>query len=151
LEFSAARQQDLPQLVELLGILFMQEVEHVPDPHKQRRGLSAVLADERIGRIYVARDAGKVIAMASLLYSISTVEGGKVAWFEDLIVHPEHRGRGIGSALLSFVIAQARNDGLLRIMLLTDMQNEPAQALYRKLGFAPSSMLPMRLKIKQGG
>lgn len=148
MEFSSASEADLPQLVELLGILFTLEVEHVPDPHKQRCGLSAILADERIGKIYVARDAGKAVALASLLYSVSTVEGGKVAWFEDLIVHPEHRGRGIGSALLSFVIAQARNDGLLRIMLLTDMQNERAQALYRKLGFAPSSMLPMRLHLK---
>jgi ribosomal protein S18 acetylase RimI-like enzyme len=148
LEFSAARQQDLPQLVELLGILFTQEVEHVPEPRKQRRGLSAILADERIGKIYVARDADKVIAMASLLYSISTVEGGKVAWFEDLIVHPEHRARGIGSALLGFVIAQARNDGLLRITLMTDADNERAKALYRKLGFVASTMQPMRLHLK---
>jgi ribosomal protein S18 acetylase RimI-like enzyme len=35
----------------------------------------------------------------------------------------------------------------LRLTLLTDMQNARAQALYRKLGFADSSMKPMRLKL----
>jgi ribosomal protein S18 acetylase RimI-like enzyme len=32
-------------------------------------------------------------------------------------------------------------------VLLTDGDNTRAQALYRKLGFAPSSMLAMRLKL----
>jgi ribosomal protein S18 acetylase RimI-like enzyme len=45
-------------------------------------------------------------------------------------------------------VAQARADGVLRITLLTDMQNERAQAMYRRAGFVGSPMRPMRLKIK---
>ena len=37
--------------------------------------------------------------------------------------------------LLKHVIEQARADGVLRLTLLTDMQNERAQALYLRLGF----------------
>jgi ribosomal protein S18 acetylase RimI-like enzyme len=85
--------------------------------------------------------------MASLVYTVSTAEGGKAALFEDLVVHPEHRGQGIGTALLRFVIEEAKKRGVLRLTLLTDMQNERAQALYRKLGFADSPMKPMRLKL----
>jgi ribosomal protein S18 acetylase RimI-like enzyme len=43
--------------------------------------------------------------------------------------------------------AEARNRGVLRLTLLTDMQNERAQALYRRLGFIDSSMKPMRLRL----
>jgi GNAT superfamily N-acetyltransferase len=145
--FGTALAADIPQLVELLGILFTQEAELSPDPAKQRRALEIILADPARARIFVAREAGKVIAMAALHYTTSTAEGGKSAWFEDCIVRPEYRRQGIGKALLEHVIAQARAEGALRVMLLTDGDNERAQALYRKMGFTPSSMLAMRLKL----
>lgn len=146
-ELGTATRQDLPQLVALLGVLFSQEAEFVPDDAKQTRALEKILSDESVGRIHVAREGGKVVAMASLLYSISTAEGGLAASFEDLVVLPGYRGKGIGKALLGYVVAEARKQGVLRLTLLTDRQNKRAQALYRKLGFAESSMKAMRLKL----
>jgi GNAT superfamily N-acetyltransferase len=148
MEFTAARPADLPQLVELLGLLFEQESEFSVDPAKQEAGLKLIFADPTRGKIYVAREGKRVVAMASLLFTVSTAEGGKAALFEDLVVRPEFRARGIGAKLLEFVIAQARAEGVLRITLLTDMQNESAQVLYRRLGFTGSPMKPMRLKLK---
>ena len=124
--FGTAGAADTSQLVELLGILFTQEAELNPDPRKQRRALEIILQDPSRARIYVARDAGKVIAMAALHFTTSTAEGGKAAWFEDCIVRPDYRRQGIGKALLEFVVAQA---------------------LYRKTGFTNSAMLAMRLKL----
>ena len=146
-ELGTARAADLPQLVELLGILFTQEAELSPDPEKQRRALEVIFADPSRARLYVAREGNTIVAMAALHFTTSTAEGGRVAWFEDCIVHPEHRRKGIGNALLEHVIAQARAEGALRLMLLTDGDNERAQALYRKTGFTDSAMLAMRLKL----
>jgi ribosomal protein S18 acetylase RimI-like enzyme len=151
IRFDVAKASDLPRLVELLGILFESEAEFSADAEKQRAALQAILADPAKGRIFVARDGREVVAMASLLYTVSTAEGGKAAWFEDLVTAPEHRKRGIGEALLKHVVNEARNEGVLRITLLTDMQNERAQAMYRRVGFVGSPMKPMRLKIKKGG
>ena len=150
LKYETATQKDLPHLVALLGILFESEAEFSPDAEKQRVALQAIIADPSKGKIYVARDGREVVAMCSLLYTISTAEGGRAALFEDLVVAPEHRKRGIAASLLKFVIEQARADGVLRLTLLTDMQNERAQALYRRLGFVGSPMKPMRLKLKKG-
>ena len=150
LKYETATPKDLPRLVELLGILFESEAEFSADSEKQRAALQVILADAAKGRIFVARDGREVVAMASLLYTISTAEGGKAALFEDLVVAPDHRKRGIGEALLKHVIAQARGEGVLRITLLTDMQNERAQAMYRRVGFVGSPMKPMRLKVKKG-
>jgi ribosomal protein S18 acetylase RimI-like enzyme len=150
IRFEVAAQRDLPRLVELLGILFESEAEFSADAEKQRAGLQAILSDPAQGRIFVAREGREIVAMASLLYTISTAEGGRAALFEDLVVAPEQRKRGIGAALLKHVIEQARAEGVLRITLLTDMQNERAQALYRRLGFVGSPMKPMRLKLKKG-
>src|SRR5919109_137888 len=141
LQYGTATAKDLPQLVELLHVLFTDEAEFQPNAEKQKRALEAILGNPSVGKL--------VVAMANLLYTISTAEGGKAALFEDLVVHPEERKRGIGEALLKYVVAQARADGVLRITLLTDMQNERAQAMYRRAGFVGSTMRPMRLKIKQ--
>jgi GNAT superfamily N-acetyltransferase len=148
MKFGAAAQKDLPQMVELLGRLFEQEAEFSANASKQEAALSMLLADPKAGRLYVAKDGAKVVAMASVLYTISTAEGGRVGLFEDLVVREDYRKQGIGAQLLEYVIGQARADGLLRLTLLTDMQNEQAQALYRRLGFVGSPMKPMRLKIR---
>ena len=148
IKFEVAVQKDLPRLVELLGMLFESEAEFSANAEKQRMALQAILADSAKGKIFVARDGRDLVAMASLLYTISTAEGGKAALFEDLVVAPEHRKRGIGAALLKHVVEQARAEGVLRITLLTDMQNERAQAMYRRAGFVGSPMKPMRLKLK---
>jgi len=146
-ELGPATREDLPQLVALLGVLFSQEAELVPDDSKQTRALEKILSDESVGRVHVAREGGTVVAMASLIYGISTAEGGLAASFEDMVVLPGYRGKGIGTSLLEYVVAEARKQGVLRLMLLTDKQNKRAQALYRKLGFVESSMKAMRLKL----
>jgi len=147
-KYEPAVSKDLPQLVALLGQLFEQEAEFTADAAKQEAALKLIFADPSLGRLYVARDGSRVVAMASLLFTVSTAEGGKAALFEDLVVRPDYRKQGIGARLLEYVIAQARAEGVLRMTLLTDMQNEQAQVLYRRLGFVGSPMKPMRLKIK---
>jgi len=145
-ELDAAHAPDIPALVDLLGMLFAQEAELSPDPAKQRRALELILADPTRARIYVAREGGRVIAMAALHFTTSTAEGGKVAGLEDCVVHPDHRGRGVGERLLAHVLEQAKAEGALRVMLLTDGDNARAQTLYRKLGFQLSQMQAMRWK-----
>ena len=147
LRFGAAARGDLARLTELLGVLFTQEAELAPDAQKQRRALKVILENPKVGKIFVARQDSRVVAMASLIFTISTAEGGKAALFEDLVVAPERRGQGIGPRLLRHVIREAKKAGVLRLMLLTDGDNERAQALYRANGFVDSSMRAMRLKL----
>ena len=147
LEIGAATKKDLAQLVDLLGMLFAQEADFVPDAAKQRRALELILGDPRIGRIYVAREDGRVVGMASTLYTVSTAEGGKAAWLEDMVVLPERRERGVGAALLAHAVVGAREEGCLRLTLLSDEDNAQAHAVYASEGFQFSGMRPMRLKL----
>ena len=145
--FDFARTDDLAQLVELLRILFTQEHELAPDAAKQLHGLRLIVENPAVGRIYVAREEARVLGMVNILRTVSTAEGGPAGMLEDFVVRPECRGKGIGARLLSYAIARAKADGLLRLILLTDGDNFNAQRLYERAGFVRSGMLPMRLKL----
>lgn len=49
-------------------------------------------------------------------------------------VEPTHRGRGVGTALLEELAAQARAAGMPALSLSVELENR-AQRLYRRLGF----------------
>lgn len=136
---------DVAALVGLLGELFQFEHEFKPDPDAQRKGVEAILQDEKVGIIHVAECDGKVVGMANLLFTISTALGGPVAWLEDLVVTENWQGRGVGRFLVDEAIQFCQGQGMLRIALQTDADNERAQKLYEQVGFKRSTMLTMRL------
>ena len=68
--------------------------------------------------------------------------------FEDFVVLPGRRGKGLGSRLIRYAVEQSKAEGLLRLILLTDGDNAAAQRLYEKAGFERSGMLPMRLTLR---
>lgn len=145
MEIKTAVNADIPQLCLLLDSLFTQEAEFKPDSELQALGLGAIINGDGIGNILVAKEAGQIIGMVSLLYTISTALGSRVAVLEDMVISPQHRSMGIGSALLNYAIAFAKQKGCKRITLMTDNDNDLAHRFYEKHGFTESSMRTYRL------
>lgn len=143
-----ATDEDVSQLSRLLKILFSQEEEFTPNAALQEAGLRAIIADPRIGEIVLAEEDGRIIGMVSLLYTVSTALGAKVALLEDMIVDPSRRGEGIGSKLLDYALRVSRERGCARITLLTDACNADAHRFYERFGFTKSAMIPMRLAMR---
>lgn len=98
-----------------------------------------------MGRIFLARAGSEVVGTISLLFTVSTALDGRVALLEDMVVNPDFRNAGIGSALLGYAKAYARENGCRRITLMTDSNNPGAQRFYQSYGFDISSMISMRL------
>ncbi len=145
LEVCEAGIQDVAGICELLTLLFAQEADFQPDLARQHRGVAMVIGDRENGRFLILKESGHIIGTVSLLFLPSTALGGKVALLEDMIIHPDKRGRGLGSLLLEQAIDTAKSLGCLRLTLLTDADNTAAQSLYKKHGFQPSAMIPMRV------
>jgi GNAT superfamily N-acetyltransferase len=142
-----ATHDDIPQLVALLHVLFTQEEELAPDANLQAAGLRLIIDSPHAGIILVGRSGAEILGMVSLLFSISTAEGGPVCWLEDMIVRPDRRGAGLGSRLISAAIEHARTHGFLRLTLLTDATNSGAKQFYSRHGFVPSGMTTLRLRL----
>ena len=80
-------------------------------------------------------------SLASLLSSRLPHEHGVMSnggeLDEDVALLPEHRSRGIGTALLRALIAEAAANG--QAVTLSVDRDSPARSLYRRLGFATVS------------
>jgi len=145
MKFTKAIHSDIPELVELLKTLFEQETEFKPNSEAQRKALSEIIFDPKIGIILVARDHEIIVGMINLLFTQSTALGSKVAILEDMVVQPTSRRAGIGAQLIDFAIGEAKKEGCKRITLLTDIENTKAQLFYQRKGFVKSKMIPFRL------
>ncbi len=144
-----ATSADIPQLCHLLSLLFEQEEDFLPDLENQARGLRLIIKQPEVGMVFCAVDGTSVVGMVSILFTVSTAEGGRVAWLEDMVVHPSRRGQGIGERLINEAKSSALAAGCSRITLLTDATNNQALKFYRKAGFLQSQMVPLRLKISE--
>jgi ribosomal-protein-alanine N-acetyltransferase len=91
------------------------------------------LPEER--RIYlVARSGGHVVGHAGLMFA---ADDGHVT---TVAVDPRWHRRGIAARLLVVLFREARMRGATDLTLEVRATNEPAQALYRRFGFAEAGL-----------
>ena len=60
-------------------------------------------------------------------------------WFAGLVVDPAFRGQGVGAALLSFVVEQARTFGFHRLRLVTEHES----AFYERRGWTTERIVTL--------
>ena len=91
--------------------------------------------DSARGFILMARENGRVVGVAYVATILSMEHCGPVAWLEELYVTPDCRHRGIGAALITAVLKQAREAGIVAIDLEVDEAHSRAISLYQRFGF----------------
>ena len=80
--------------------------------------------------VYVAFIDGTPVGTVALLRADLFSRQDLYPWMADLYVPPEHRGKGIGSALQDFVLAEAQRKGFEKVYLYT-----PLNGYYEKKGW----------------
>lgn len=124
MNISPANLSDIPQLCDLLELLFSGEAEFHPNRALQTAALRQIIESPDAGQILVLRDGRSSVGMVNLLFTISTALGGRVAILEDMVVQSARRGDGAGSMLLQAAINLARSAACRRI---TPPLNRPQQ------------------------
>lgn len=86
-----------------------------------------------------AFDDGKMVGF--YMNGAGSWQGKQTAYDAGTGVIPEYRGGGVGKELFAFVVPRLKEIGIAQYLLEVLSENEPAVALYRKLGFVETRVL----------
>jgi GNAT superfamily N-acetyltransferase len=86
---------------------------------------------------HVAEVDGEVVGFALWFLSFSTWRGVHGLYLEDLFVRPEHRGSGLGRALLAALARECVDHGYERFEWSVLNWNTPSIEFYRSVGAVP--------------
>jgi ribosomal protein S18 acetylase RimI-like enzyme len=120
------REEDAEEVKDLLDLAYSAEAHHTPLPFEDWKTL--MLGDPGFDPAcwFIVESDGEIVAAA-----LNWKEG----YVKDLVVHPGHRRRGLGEALMWHTFREFRRRGAARVQLKTDSVN-PTEAwrLYERVG-----------------
>jgi ribosomal-protein-alanine N-acetyltransferase len=126
IDIVAMRRRHLRQVLRIEGQVY-------PRPWSLGAFLSEL--SQRTSRVYlVAKEHGSVVGFAGLMV---TLDEGHVT---TIAVDPAQQRKGIGSRLLLALSRVAISRGCRGLTLEVRVSNEPAQAMYRRFGYAPAGI-----------
>ena len=141
-----ADQSDLPALVELMRE-FYAESGFPLETERARAAFSAVLADPRLGRVWLVEQGGTVAGYVVVTAGFAMEYGGTVGVVDDLFLRPAFRGHGLGTAVLAEVRRACDEFGLRALRVEVGRDNPAAQAMYRSAGLAAVDHQLMTLRL----
>jgi len=125
--FRRARQADAPAVTALVHAAYRHYVERIAiTPGPMTDDYQQVIRDHQV--TVAEQDA----AIAGVIVLRVTEEGFLI---DNVAVHPAHRGRGLGRALLELAEAEARRAGFDSVYLYTHEKMTENLALYSKIGY----------------
>src|SRR5829696_1128085 len=105
---------------------------HSWDPEGARMAVIATI--EHRDSVLLVADDDELVGLCSAYLDLHSVRFGPRCWVEDLAVHPDRRGEGIGKALLDAAKRWASGRGSTHLELDTSERRTDAQRFYEREG-----------------
>ncbi|CAN5588307.1 GNAT family N-acetyltransferase [soil metagenome] len=134
IEIRHATEEDVPLLLSFIKELAEYEKLSHEVTATEEILAESLFGERRVAEALLAYLGGEPAGFALFFHNFSTFLGKPGVYLEDLYVRPEHRGSGIGRALLVRLakLAKERDCGRLEWWVLD--WNEPSIGFYKKLG-----------------
>jgi GNAT superfamily N-acetyltransferase len=130
---------DVPLIANLIrGLARYEKLEHEVTMTEERL-TSYLFGERRYAETLIAEDDGEPVGFALFFHTFSTFLAQPGLYLEDLFVVPEHRGGGIGHALLERLARVAIERGCGRLEWAVLDWNQDAIRFYERLGAKPNS------------
>jgi GNAT superfamily N-acetyltransferase len=148
--FRQAKHADLPVIVRMLAedeLGSQRERFEDPLPESYYKAFDEIKRDSN-HELIVAEMDGELVGTLHLMFLPSiSYQGGMRAQVESVRVDGRLRGRGIGSELMKWAIARAKERDAHLVQLTTHRSREDAHRFYERLGFSKSHV-GMKLTLK---
>lgn len=138
------QESDILQIVELLLPMWVDHAKKVPElldnsyikNYDVYRYCRRVIEDPK-QEMFIAEEDGRVVGVARTEIESSPGMYGvkELMFFDDLVVHPDHRRQGVADKLVEARLEYAKKKGITKIYSKVYSFNEPAQKLLKKHGF----------------
>jgi GNAT superfamily N-acetyltransferase len=110
--------------------------EHIHhEPARTLRSAEWLLEHPEWGGIWIVTDEGRDAGYFAITVGSSIEFQGRFAILDELYIAGEWRGRGIGPAVVAFVVEWAREQGFAAVRLEVGDENFHGQHVYAKAGF----------------
>jgi GNAT superfamily N-acetyltransferase len=137
-----AAEADVPAIVALLAddeLGAAREAGSDGDLGPYRRAFAAIDADPNQLLAVVTAEDGDVAATMQLTFLPGLSRHGALrAQVEAVRVGAPYRSHGLGQAMFTWAIAEARRRGAILVQLTSDKSRTGAHRFYNRLGFTPS-------------
>ncbi len=104
------------------------------------------IANENLGKCWIIYDFTEIVGYAIITYIFSFEYKGKMAFFEELFINRNARGKGIGQKAIEFVKQEVQALNIKMMYLEVENHNEIAQKLYLANDFVIHNRKIMKFK-----
>jgi GNAT superfamily N-acetyltransferase len=126
---------------------FYEVPEERIDDERNRDFFGRFVAPSADGMLLGAWRGEELLGYACLYWHFSSLIPGETVLMNDLYVDADHRGEGVGRALIEASAAIARERGAKRLEWVTEPENVTAQRLYDSTGASRSNWIEYDLDL----
>ena len=131
-----AERKDCPIILQFIKELA--EYEKEPDAVEATiEILEESIFEKQQAKVVLLEEDGQSVGFALYFFNFSTWRGKSGLYLEDLFVRPQHRGKGYGKLLLSYLANQAVEQGCPRFEWIVLDWNQPSIDFYKAMGAKP--------------
>lgn len=139
-----AGQADVEEIVAFSAAMALETEGRQLDVSRLRAGTASLLETPEHGFFMVAEalwaERRALVGQMMITYEWSDWRNGMFWWIQSVYVAPDWRRRGIYRRMHETIIVRAKGDpGICGIRLYVEQDNRTAQAVYQRVGLAPSA------------
>jgi GNAT superfamily N-acetyltransferase len=151
LQIRQATTDDVPVLLPLMEAYWAFEGISGFDPPRVSGQLTRLFSEPRLGYGWIAFLDGQPAGYLLAVYVFSLEHLGLTAEIDEFMVLDQHRGHGVGSALLGIAESTFTRAGCTRVSLQLSRHNDAARAFYHRQGYSERSGYELLDKALQDG